>query len=815
MKDGMRDDLMLTRRDFLLQMGIRTDKMQKEPARYGKKQSGKPGMKKRSILFGIAFLCFILAFALFFMFPAFAEEEPAVVASGYCGASFRRESMTWTLTEDGTLTFSGSGYMWVGIYSEVAESIAETPWKPYRDRVRRLVLEEGVQTISYAAFRDFTALTEVSLPDSLISIAIRAFKGCTALTDINIPDGLKTVNEETFLGCVSLSHLSLPDSILYICSSAFSGSGITEIDIPDRVTEIQQRAFSQCADLTRVGFPADLREVGVSAFYGCPALADVALPEGTTKISDYAFCGCTGLTRVSLPCGLTRIGTYAFSGCSSLTDIDIPDSVTQMDTGAFSGCAALETVHVPEGLQSIYPYVFKGCRNLKSVTIPESAVYIYIGAFEDCSSIESIYIPANVKFFQELAFVGMDSLLSFEVSEENPYFSAGEYGCLYSKDHTVLAAYPGGRDTSAFTVPEYVEKIERSAFAELNALESVSFPASVTEIAPGAFYRCPNIVSFTVDPENPALRCVNNCVIAPQTQELVLACKTGRIPEDGSVTRIRSKAFVNTGRSVTVPGCIVEFGEDIFTGCGTLESAVLAPGITKTGYRMFPITVKTIVIPDTVTFIEAFLVEAAQYATFTPPCDLEIYYTGSEEQWNAVHIENWYEALPNSNLLVASKYFGYRFTEIGGTSSTCAVSGYTAGLYCDVTGTWVSGHEALPLTDHTPGAAVKENITAATCTSNGGYDEVVYCVNCPAELSRTHVETSSTGHVWGEWEVVKQATTSEEGLMRRVCLNDPGHVEEEVIPKLQPQTGAFQQFIERIRDFFQNIIDWFRRLFRF
>ena len=98
---------------------------------------------------------------------------------------------------------------------------------------------------------------------------------------------------------------------------------------------------------------------------------------------------------------------------------------------------------------------------------------------------------------------------------------------------------------------------------------------------------------------------------------------------------------------------------------------------------------------------------------------------------------------------------------------------------------------------------------------NGGYDEAVYCVNCPAELSRTHVETAVTGHAWGEWEVVKQASASEEGLMRRVCANDPSHVEEEIIPKLQPQTSAFQRFIERIREFFDNIIEWFRRLFRF
>lgn len=91
----------------------------------------------------------------------------------------------------------------------------------------------------------------------------------------------------------------------------------------------------------------------------------------------------------------------------------------------------------------------------------------------------------------------------------------------------------------------------------------------------------------------------------------------------------------------------------------------------------------------------------------------------------------------------------------------------------------------------------------------------MYCVNCPAELSRRHVDIAASGHAWGEWEVVKQASANEEGLMRRVCANDPSHVEEEIIPKLQPQTSVFQRFIERIREFFENIIEWFRRLFRF
>ena len=48
--------------------------------------------------------------------------------------------------------------------------------------------------------------------------------------------------------------------------------------------------------------------------------------------------------------------------------------------------------------------------------------------------------------------------------------------------------------------------------------------------------------------------------------------------------------------------------------------------------------------------------------------------------------------------------------------------------------------------DHTPAVAVVENEVPATCTKKGSYDSVVYCVNCPAEISRTTVSTNKLPH---------------------------------------------------------------------
>lgn len=51
-------------------------------------------------------------------------------------------------------------------------------------------------------------------------------------------------------------------------------------------------------------------------------------------------------------------------------------------------------------------------------------------------------------------------------------------------------------------------------------------------------------------------------------------------------------------------------------------------------------------------------------------------------------------------------------------------------------------------TDHTPGAAVRENEVPATCTKDGSHDEVIYCTICKAEVSRKTVTDKALGHDW-------------------------------------------------------------------
>ncbi|MBQ7580717.1 MAG: alpha/beta hydrolase fold domain-containing protein [Clostridia bacterium] len=86
------------------------------------------------------------------------------------------------------------------------------------------------------------------------------------------------------------------------------------------------------------------------------------------------------------------------------------------------------------------------------------------------------------------------------------------------------------------------------------------------------------------------------------------------------------------------------------------------------------------------------------------------------------------------------------------TQPTCSqFGGYDEVAYCTECGAEVSrNHVQIAKLAHTPGETVIENQTSATCTANGGYDEVVYCTVCEAEISRNHVQINMLSHIPGE-----------------------------------------------------------------
>ncbi|MBR3227520.1 MAG: hypothetical protein IKF68_03145 [Erysipelotrichaceae bacterium] len=71
----------------------------------------------------------------------------------------------------------------------------------------------------------------------------------------------------------------------------------------------------------------------------------------------------------------------------------------------------------------------------------------------------------------------------------------------------------------------------------------------------------------------------------------------------------------------------------------------------------------------------------------------------------------------------------------------------------------------------------------ATCTEKGTTEYTAVFTNEAFETQIREVEDIEVrGHNWGEWEIVIAPTESEDGLRVRICLNECGSVEREVIP---------------------------------
>ena len=223
-----------------------------------------------------------------------------------------------------------------------------------KQAVKKVIITKGFKTISGTdAFRGYSSLRSVVVPNGIESIGMYAFEGCSALSNVTLPNGLKTIWSGAFWNCTALKSITLPNSLTIIASGAFQQSGLTQITIPNSVTTIGSSAFIACGSLTtvkcnrRVSAPTSTNgSVGDNAFRNCTSLRSVDLPDNIESIGMYAFEGCSALSNVTLPNGLKTIWSGAFWNCTALKSITFPDSLTKIGTSAFAN-TGLTAVTLP------------------------------------------------------------------------------------------------------------------------------------------------------------------------------------------------------------------------------------------------------------------------------------------------------------------------------------------------------------------------------------------------------------------------------------------------------------------------------------
>ncbi len=366
---------------------------------------------------------------------------------------------------------------------------------PWGESITEVIINEGVTSIGASAFYGCTDLTSITIPNSVTSIGRVAFSGCSNLK-YNIYDNGK------YLGNESNKYLALIDT---------TDTDITDFKFADGVKVICG-AFDGCSGLEKVYITdletwcrIDFEDAYANPLYYAKELyingvlaTDIKIPDTVKEIKNYTFYNCSSLTSITIPNGVTSIGDSAFRDCSGLTSITIPDSVTSLGVFAFYDCSDLTSITIPNSVTSIADYAFSGCSGLTSITIPNGVTSIGNSAFSGCSGLTSITIPNSVTSIGNSAFGGCSGLTSISIPDSvTSIGNSAFYGCrgLNKVNITDLEAWCGIDFGGVYDNPLYYAK---KLYINDVLATDITIPDTVKKIKDYTFYNCTSLTSVTI-----------------------------------------------------------------------------------------------------------------------------------------------------------------------------------------------------------------------------------------------------------------------------------------------------------------------------
>ena len=343
-----------------------------------------------------------------------------------------------------------------------------------------------------------------------------------------------------------------------------------------------------------------------------------------TSIGSYAFRSCGSLTSIKIPDSVTSVGDYAFYWCESLTSIEIPNSVTSLGSVAFSHCENLASIEIPSGVTSIGTKEFEGCKELIRIVIPDSVASIGWQAFLGCERLSDVFYSGSENGWNEIKIgSNNNNLLSATIHYNSSIkiisdLITGGNICFDKSTGTIKHCDQSVTDA---IIPETIDEtqvtsIGERAFFSCGSLESIELPDSVTSIGVEAFHSCENLEDIEIP---------------------------------NSVVSIGHSAFAwcRSIESIKVPDGVTSLENWLFYGCESLTRIEISSGVTSIGGASFSYCkgLTRIDIPDSVTSIGA-----GAFANCEELSD--VYYSGSEDEWNEIEIGS-----NNNKLLNASIHF--------------------------------------------------------------------------------------------------------------------------------------------------------------
>ena len=477
----------------------------------------------------------------------------------------------WSFDEaTGTLTILGSGDM-----------TTSKPWESYLNSIRRVVISDGITSISVGAFQNCVNLTQVQMANSVTKIGANAFRGCSSLETFLFPNNLKEIDGYAFCGCSSLSEVILPDTVIHLGQSVFCG----------------------CTAVKTLVLSKGLKSISSQAFAGCNSLTEVGIPEGVITIEWNAFVNCVELESVTIPSTITTIQRWAFdnshtkvfiSDLKAWCEIDFENEAANPLAGSsliMGGstlyCNGVEVVDlvIPQDIKEIKAYAFANCKSLKSVTLPGTITSIGKQAFNNCSALQSgtyngepdQWLTVQVKDGNELltsvmhvssgngTIIGVcGDQATWEYNYITKTLTVSGTGKMNDSSYSASTLWPIDINDAIenVVIEAGITSIGDYAFYNCSSLTSIMIPSSVTSIGNNAFYGCSNLRNITIP----------SGVTSIGDYTFYGCSRLTNITLPSGVTGIGNNAFYNCSSltSITIPSGVTSIGGDAFGGCSRL-----------------------------------------------------------------------------------------------------------------------------------------------------------------------------------------------------------------------------------------------------
>ncbi len=214
-----------------------------------------------------------------------------------------------------------------------------------------------------------------------------------------------------------------------------------------------------------------------------------------------------------------------------------------------------------------------------------------------------------------------------------------------------------------------VTGVANNAFYNRSALTGVTFPEGVTYIGDYAFYKCTGLTGALTLPStltSVGTRAFCGCTgltgalalpagLTTVKEGAFLSCAglTGNLALPASLTSLGASAFANCSglTNATVPGSIQELYSSVFNGCTGLTGATLSEGVTTIRNDAFNgcTGLSSITLPASLTRIQGAFLNCTHLA--------DVWYAGTQAQWNSIRIEKAPFSAYNAPLLNATLHF--------------------------------------------------------------------------------------------------------------------------------------------------------------